>query len=456
MHTELRKKLLSGEKKIGIWGLGYIGFSSMAYFAKEGVSCIGTDIIKERVDRINTVGKSHLPNMDFWLGFDTLPLVKSKLMYATTDWKELICEDVAVHLVAIPTEREGKPYDDILVDVMTKLFTSYKKFKPAEPPLIIIESTLTPNRVDTLILPMAKKHGLRVGKDILLGVAPRRDWFVSPDKTLKTLPRVVGGTDPYTTDLIAEVLGIVSDTVLKATDHNHACIVKSIENAFRQVDITLANQFSLAYPHLNMTEILKLAGTKWNINTYHPSFGTGGYCIPLAPQYVLEGAKHPEVLTILKASLETDFSQPQRVAKSVAKRGFKNIGILGLAYTGDIKVAVLSPTIALVKEFKKLGIKVRVNDPLFTPDEIKEHTGAEAFEFPTGMNEFDAILIVAPHMQYKSIPYMEILDNLRKCKFILDNMGVWKHLPFEKHGIEYHEAGDAHWLEVEKDGNESH
>jgi nucleotide sugar dehydrogenase len=311
---------------------------------------------------------------------------------------------------------------------------------------VIIESTLTPNRVDDVVLPLAKKMKINIGKDILLGVAPRRDWFVSPDKTLKTLPRVVGGTDKYTTNVMAEILGIICDSLLKATDHNHACIVKSIENAYRQLDITFANQLTLAYPHLNMVEILKLVGTKWNVQTYHPSFGTGGYCIPLAPQYVLEGAKHPEKLTLLRESLQTDFSQPQRVAESVAKRGFKNVGLLGLAYVGDIKVATLSPTLALVKEFKKLGVKVKVNDPLFTPSEIKDISGAESFDFPKGMKEFDAVIMVSTHMEYKCTAHTKIVDNLKNCRFLIDNMGVWREVPFAEE-LEYHEAGDAYWLE---------
>jgi nucleotide sugar dehydrogenase len=261
-----------------------------------------------------------------------------------------------------------------------------------------------------------------------------------------TLPRVVGGTTPETTELMKEVLGLVCNTVLKAHDHKHAAIVKSIENAFRQVEITLANQLSLAYPDLDMVQILKLAGTKWNVGTYHPSFGTGGYCIPLAPQYVLEGAKHPEMLTILKSSLETDFSQPRRVVDMIKKRGFKKVGILGLAYVGDLKVHTLSPTIGIAKELKKEKILVKVNDPLFSPEEIKQYTGAESFSFPEGMNEFDLIIMVSNHSQYRYTSHNDIKKNLKNCKMVLDNMGFWKEVEFDNK-IEYHEAGGPHWLE---------
>jgi nucleotide sugar dehydrogenase len=383
--------------------------------------------------------------MEYWLGFDVAPLVKSKLMYATLNWEELIRPDVPVHLICVPTEIAGKPYDAILMDVMSKLVNTYKKNKPLSPPLIIIESTITPNRIDTLVIPFIEKKGLIVGKDILLGVAPRRDWFVSPDKTLETLPRVIGAADQYTTDFMGDVLGIVCHEILKASDHNHACIVKSIENAYRHLDITFANQLSLAFPHLNMVEILKFVGTKWNVGTYHPSFGTGGYCIPLAPQYVLTGAKNPEALTLLKSALDTDFGQPKKVAESLHQRGLRNVGILGLAYTNDIKVETLSPAIAIAKELKKLDVNVKINDPLFTKDELRNVVDCDTFEFPTGMNEFDAILLVSGHLHYVSLPYNKITSNLNNCKFILDNMGFWKDIKFKD--IEYHEAGDAYWLE---------
>ena len=114
---DLREKLRNGEKRIGLWGLGYIGFSSMAYFARAGITCIGTDTTEHRVNDVNT-GKATIPNLDHWIGFETMPLAKEGLMKATLNWKELIAENIAVHLISIPTEKGGKPYHDILEDVI--------------------------------------------------------------------------------------------------------------------------------------------------------------------------------------------------------------------------------------------------------------------------------------------------------------------------------------------------
>jgi len=440
----LKEKLLNGERLIGIWGVGYIGYSSMAHFASKGVKCLGVDVAVEKVEQINK-GDLPIQNIEYWLGFDTKPLVKSGLMRATTDWIELISKDIPVHLICIPTEKDEVPYDSILIEVMEKL-TSFRQINLDFPPLVIIESTLTPNTTGKTIVPTFENKGMKVGKDILVGVAPRRDWFISPEKSLKTLPRVVGGTTPETTALMIEVLEIVCDTILPAKDHRHVELVKSIENAYRHVEITLANQLSLAYPDIDMREVLELVGTKWNIGTYHPSFGTGGYCIPLASQYVLSGTKSADKLSILNSAIQTDQNLPYMVAEVVVRKGAKKVGILGLAYKGDLKVHTLSPTLRIVSHLKRKGIEVKVHDPYYLPEEIEQICGTETFRFPDDLGNFDTVLVVADHRDYQAVPRGQILTNLKNCKLILDNVGIWGDFNFGEVGVEYHVAGTEHWL----------
>ena len=441
---QLRRELLEGKRKIAVWGTGYIGFSTMANFAAEGVTCLGTDVAEPIVFTINQ-GKTPVANMEYWLGFDPKYLVDSGMMSATLDWKKLLNPEFAVHMIAIPTEREDKPWDGALADVINKISSS--QLKSDTPPLVIIESTLTPNKTDQLVIPTIQKNGLTVGKDIFLGVAPRRDWFISPEKNLRSLPRIVGGTNPETTNMMTEVLSIVCDKLVPAPDHRHAEIVKSVENAYRHMDITLANQLSLAYPNLNMIEVLKLVGTKWNVNVYHPSFGSGGYCIPLSSKYVLEGAEKPEWLTLLKDTVDTDSRLPEIIADRIMNRGFKNVGVLGLSYKGDLKVHVLSPTIRLSKRLIELGMRVKVNDPYYTTEEIKNITGADTFTFPDGLQDFECIVIVAGHRLYKAITETKLFPYLKNCKLVLDNLEeTWRTFDWRAAEIEYHIAGDSNWL----------
>ncbi len=444
MTQRLRKQLLEGRRKIAVWGTGYIGFSTMANFAAQGVTCVGTDVSDAIVSAINS-GKTPVPNMEYWLGFDTRYLVESGMMTATVDWEKVLTPEFAVHMIAIPTEKEDKPWDGALEDVMTKIAGHASRSE--DPQLVIIESTLTPNKTDDLVIPVFEKKGLQVGKDILLGVAPRRDWFISPEKNLRALPRIVGGTTPETSTLMVEVLSIVCDKLIPAPDHRHAEIVKSVENAYRHMEITLANQLSLAYPSLNMIEVLRLVGTKWNVGVYKPSFGSGGYCIPLSSKYVLEGAEKPEYLTLLKETVSTDSRLPSIVADRIADKGFKNVGILGLSYKGDLKVHILSPALRMSKRLMERKVKVKINDPYYTPDEVKKLSGAETFDFPDGLSEFDCVVIVAGHRLYKALPEAKLIGCLKNCKLVLDNLEeTWRALDWAAAGIEYHIAGDSKWL----------
>jgi nucleotide sugar dehydrogenase len=442
--SELRKHLLSGHSKVAVWGTGYIGFSTMANFAAAGVTCVGTDVSAEIVTSINQ-GRLPVANLEYWLGYDPKYLVDSKMMSATTDWKTLMTREFGVHMISIPTEKGEKPWDGALEDVITKIASNYRSL--TQPSVVIIESTLTPNKTDRLVIPIFKKHGIEANKDVVLGVAPRRDWFISPEKNLKALPRIVGGTTPQSTREIINVLSIICDHLIPAPDHRHAEIVKSVENAFRHVEITLANQLSLAYPNLNMTEVLKLVGTKWNVGTFHPSFGTGGYCIPLSSKYVLEGAEDPNRLTILKDTVMTDEALPVLIADRIADRGFSKVGVLGLSYKGDLKVHILSPTLRITRRLVERGVSVKINDPYYADDEIKKITGAESFIFPTGLSEFDCVIIVAGHRLYKAISESELRRHLVKCRLIMDNLEeTWKDFDWSSSGIRYLTAGDKNWI----------
>lgn len=439
----IAEELLSGEKRIAVWGTGYIGYSTMAAFASKGVACVGTDIKQEVVDQINA-GRIPVPNLEYWLGFHPGMYVSAGLIRATTNWKELLSPEFIAHMICVPTESESEPSLVALEDVAQKIARGSKDGKPR---LVVIESTLTAGTTDDVVIPEFERQDVEVGTYLELGVAPRRDWFGTSDKNLYNIPRVVGGTTPQTTERMVNLLSLVCLKLLPARDHRHAELVKSIENAYRHVEITLANQLSLAYPHVNMTEVLELVGTKWNVGTYHPGFGCGGYCIPLSSKYVLKGADDKAALTILEETVRADANQPRIVAEAIAKAGCRNVGILGLSYKGDLKVHILSPTISMCKHFKSLGIGVKVNDPYYSAEEIRAIAGVDAFKFPEELDRFDALIIVSGHRLYRTVPRDTLIPKLARAKVVLDNIEeTWADFNLRSLGVEYFIAGEAEWL----------
>jgi len=446
VKTNYAKLLKSKQYSLGVWGTGYIGFSTMAFFAKFNIKTIGYDISPEKVALINR-GDYIFSDLKKWLRFPVRPLVHKGLLQATTDYNKFSEENVIVHCIAIPTEKEGKPYFTILKDVIHKISRLIMHRTSPIKPLIIVESTLSPRTTDSIILPLCKACGITPGKDFLLCVAPRRDWFVEGSKNLVDLDRVYGGYDTDSAQAAHQVLSIVCTRLHQASNCYVSEMVKSFENAYRHVEITLANQISLAYPSQNIREALELAGTKWNVGTFRPGFGTGGYCIPVASKYVLDGAEFKKELSILRETIKTDDMINIRIAESLIKRKFRKIGCLGLSYKGNLKVSILSPTIPFVRTLVARGATVEIFDPYFSQSEISDILGIKTFSFPDDLGSFDAIVLITDHKEY-ALPKAQLLRHLRGCTFILDNTGLWKRhrRDFAEQNITFHLAGDSHWL----------
>ncbi len=433
------KNLLKSKKfKIAVWGTGYIGLSTMVYFSKKKIKCVGFDINKEKIKKINS-GVLPLADLKKWFGFDIKGLVKQNYLKATANYKDLITEDFLVHFIAIPTEKDGRPYYKPLINVLSKIVKISKNSKI--PPLVIVESTLAPKVSDKKIIPFFSKNNLIVGKNILLSIAPRRDWFIEGGKNLENLDRVYGSTDKKSTIVTKDVLSIVCKKLHVASSYKVSEMVKSVENAYRHMDITLANQLSLAFPRDNIREVLKLVGTKWNLETFHPGIGAGGYCIPLSSRYILSQVKNVNKLSLLRETIKTDDGMSKFIATSIKKKGLKKIGILGLSYKGDLKVSVLSKVIPLVKSLQKKKLKVRLCDPYFSNKEIYNSVKVKTFNFPKGLTSFDCLIVAVDHKQFK-ISKKNLEKYLKNCKLIIDHEGAWKKLNLNN----YHLSGDNGWI----------
>ena len=435
----LKEKILNGDATIGVVGLGYIGFSTSAHYANAGANVVGVDLDIKKVNSFNE-GSVYIENIEYWLGFDYAPLVtKYKRARAYSSFDNL--KNCEVIFVAIPTEKDGEPYMKILESVVKDL----SRVAP-EKCLVIIESTMTPGTTQAVVVDGFKKYDR---SDVLIAVAPRRDWFVAgTGHTVKSIPRITGSSTTLGAAAAKDVLSLVCDKVIVADTHWEAEMIKSVENAYRHLDITLANQLSLANPDVNMRQVLNLVGTKWNINSYHPNLGVGGYCIAPASKYVLGGVKHPEIVTLLKESVDFTANMAKTYANLFDR--FEKILVMGLAYKGGLKVDILSPGREICFELLKRKKQVYLDDPMYSSDEMIKIVGSNVkpVEFFHNLREKDLIVITADHMEYR-LPYGEIREKITPGTVILDVYGMWtqhkKHLA--KEGIKYVLLGEKGWID---------
>jgi nucleotide sugar dehydrogenase len=424
-----RDELTAGHCAASVWGLGHIGSSTAEALLEVDLRVVGYDIDPRRVAALAAQ-------------YDGRPAALS------TDAAHALADEVAVHFVAVPTERQAEPYLDALVGVMTLIIDGVAaRSERAAPPLVIIESTLTPGTVEQRIMPLILEAGLRPDIDLLLSLAPRRDWFIAEGYGLRDLDRIYSGIGPNSADAAYGVLSLLCDVLHRAPSHIEGELVKCVENAYRHVEITLANQLTLGYPNVDMLEVLRLAGTKWNIGTFHPSFGTGGYCIPLSSRYLLAGAEKADELSLLSRTVESDMRMRAIVAEAASAGA--PVVILGLAYKGGIKVATLSPTIEIVRCLSDAGVPYGVFDPIYTSDEINTILGAEVAidDLPTAVREAGAVLVVPDHLEFRGEPYLGLLTADRDSPLlVMDNLGVLADVQWPGH-VHYRRAGSAGWLQ---------
>jgi nucleotide sugar dehydrogenase len=421
---------------IGVWGCGHIGASAMFHFSRKGVRCVGYDIDRSRVQEVRE-GR--------FLSTDIVPegrlLDPDALVAATTDWRELRTSRVAVHIISVPTERGAEPSSAALEVVMPLICEVIRGSDLGDiVPAVVIESTIQPTWIDTVVLPKLHASGLRPGVDVLVGAAPRRDWFSGGEHTLETLPRIVGGSDDASTEFLIALYSLVCNEVIPARDAYHAAFTKVIENLLRFQGLVLANGLSLAFPQYDMTHVLKLASTKWNIPLYHPSLGVGGHCIPLAPRYALEegGRENPYLAPVSEAVALNDgyFSQLYRTRLRDLLEDCRSIVILGLAYTADAKMHKLSPALDAVDCLKDTPL-LRLHDPYYSAEDIDNICGVATISFPDDLRDCDGIILVTPHSAYVDA---DVESVVQPGTVIVDNFGTWHEKQFAP-GVRYHEVG---------------
>ena len=121
---------------------------------KKKITCVGYDVDSSKIKKINS-GVLSLADLSKWFGFDIKELVKQNYLKATSNYKDLVTEDFIVHFIAIPTERNGKPFYKPLINVLSKIANINQNSK--NPPIVIVESTLAPKVTDKKIIPFLKK-----------------------------------------------------------------------------------------------------------------------------------------------------------------------------------------------------------------------------------------------------------------------------------------------------------
>ena len=408
--NELRARIANKTAKLAVIGQGYVGLPVAALFAGQGFDVLGVDIKPGLAEKINA-GINPIEGFEPGLAELLKEGISSGRLRATADYKELADRDVFIVAVETPVDDNHIPRYNALRAALTSLASVMKHGA-----LVIIESTIAPRTMNDLVLPLLEKQsGKKVNEGFYLGNCPER---VMPGKLLNNLrkmSRVVGGMTPETSEMMIALYKNFVEADLDPADCITAELVKTVENAYRDVQIAFANEVALVAEAAggDVWKVRELVNKSPGRQMHLPGAGVGGHCIPKDPWLLVHGVEEKGVkLRLIPAARSVNDSMPLHMVKlledALAKVGRSildaRIAVLGYSYLEDSDDTRNSPTRSLVARLYELGAEPVIHDPWIT-----EYNG-DVYEKVKGC---DAAMVMVAHSAYKELDLEKLKSALR-------------------------------------------
>ncbi len=419
------------KKTVAIIGLGYVGLPLACLCAKKSYTVIGVDIDKNKIDKIKN-GQS--PINDEYVKEN----LNKRTVKATDDFSEIKQADYIVVCVPTPVNENHLPDLSYIKDSSKSISKYLQKNQ-----VVIMESTVYPGTTEEIVLPLLEESGLKAGQDFFLAHCPERIDPGNKKWPIERIPRVIGGINKESTEKAAELYeNIIEAEIIKVKSSKEAEATKIMENTFRDVNIAFINEMAKSFDKagIDIIDVIKGASTKpFAFMPHYPGAGVGGHCISVDPYYLIENAKNYDFdHKFLKLARQINDSMPtytvNLLENELKKLGatIKNakVGILGLAYKGNVDDTRESPAFEIIRLLKEKGASVTVYDPYVKSD-------------VSSLNELfknsDYLVLVTDHKEFKEMDLNLLKEN--KIKLVIDGRNCLDKKKILELGIKYKGIG---------------
>ncbi len=410
MLGALRHKIAEKTTKLAVIGLGYVGLPVACLFAEAGFGVIGVDLQAQRAAHINA-GVSPIEGEEPGLAELLAAVIATGQLRATTHYADLADQDVVLICVETPVDEQHVPRYVALQSALRALGPVLK-----DGALVIIESTIAPGTMAKIVKPtLEETSGKRVNEGFFLGHCPER---VMPGKLLANLrgvSRVCGGETPETAQTMLTLYRQVVKAELDAADCVTAELVKTAENAYRDVNIAFANEVALICEAVggDVWRVRELVNKSPGRNMLLPGAGVGGHCIPKDPWLLVYEAQQRGVpIRLIPAARAVNESMPLHIVEllenALAEAGKPVAGarvlVLGYAYLENSDDTRNSPSAVLVARLRELGVEVVIHDPY-----VAGYQG-DVVEMAQGC---DAAVVMVGHGVYRELDWEAVRVMMR-------------------------------------------
>ncbi len=425
----LQQQISERSAKVGVIGLGYVGLPLLRVFWDAGFAVLGFDVDPAKIQMLKR-GQSYLKHLGDRLVADMVEAEASAVSSqpsgdgghaagalqtaprfdVTDDFSRLGEADVLIACVPTPLGQHLEPdlsYVEQTADAIAKTL------RPGQ--LVVLESTTYPRTTREVILPRLEATGLKCGEDFFVAYSPEREDPGRADHSTRTIPKLVGGIDPASSEVAVALYRAALDEVIPVSNTEVAESAKLLENIYRAVNIALVNELKrvLAAMDIDVWEVVDAAATKpFGYQPFYPGPGLGGHCIPIDPFYLTWKAREVGLPTrFIELAGQVNHAMPEYVVERVTwalNRASKPVNgssvlVLGLAYKPNVDDVRESPSLELIEKLLELGAKVEYNDP-HVPATHKmrnydlQMTSVELT--PENLATYDCVLIATHHQAY--------------------------------------------------------
>jgi UDP-N-acetyl-D-glucosamine dehydrogenase len=415
---------------IGVIGLGYVGLPLVRAFTTAAFRCMGFDIDRTKVERLNA-GHSYIRHID---ASELSSLIREKRFEPTADLNRLSEADCIIICVPTPLSESRDPDLSFVEGTARSIARVLRRGQ-----LVVLESTTFPTTTRLTVLPILEATGLKCGVDYFLAFSPEREDPGNPQFQAATIPKVVGGYDEGSGNLACAMYGHAVVSVVRVSSMEVAEASKILENTYRAVNIALVNELKILYDKLGIDvwEVIDAAKTKpFGFQAFYPGPGLGGHCIPIDPFYLTWLArKHGEQTRFIELAGEVNAHMPQYVVNRLADflndqgkpiKGSR-VAILGVAYKRDVDDPRESPSFELMKLLRARGAVLTYNDPhIPVLPKMRHYPDLPAMQSqeltPEYLADQDCVLIATDHSAYDS----DFI--LAHSRFVLDTRNATRHV----------------------------
>ncbi|MHA2223030.1 MAG: nucleotide sugar dehydrogenase, partial [Candidatus Thorarchaeota archaeon] len=375
--------------------------------------------------------------------------VVEKGSFTVTDDVEVLKDsDIILIDVQTPTDENHVPQYDSLREVSKQIGKRIRKGT-----LVVVESTVAPGTTQNIVQKIIEEHSnMKGGEDFDLAFAYER---VMPGKLIRNivhLPRIVGGITSEGADRAVEMYSKIVQANVHKTDVLTAEVSKTIENAYRDVNIAFANEMALVSESLgvNVYEIIELVNELPSRMMHIPGAGVGGHCLPKDTWLLRHGlnkygSKSVEARFIALAR-EINNHMPVHmtllIEDALEKKGVKlkgsTVTILGIAYLENADDTRNTPAAALIRELEERGATVVLHDPYVRDWDLGPHEIER--DLLTAAKNSDCLALVTRHRDYNDLDFAKLGETMR-TRTLIDGRNVFSKDAVSSHGFEYRAVG---------------